>query len=79
MPGLPIYLHHKKVMDNTTRVRHDVMRQKFDKILVQCGFSVSRAAEIAETFAENSLEGVPSHGLNRFPDFIKLCLEEIID
>ncbi|MGY3052711.1 3-dehydro-L-gulonate 2-dehydrogenase [Pedobacter sp. UYEF25] len=66
-------------MDNTVRVHHEVVKQKFGRILVQCGFSVNRAAEIAETFAENSLEGIPSHGLNRFPDFVKLCLEGIID
>ncbi|MET4080558.1 3-dehydro-L-gulonate 2-dehydrogenase [Pedobacter sp. UYP30] len=66
-------------MDYTARVPHKTMEDKFNKILLRCGFSVARAAQIAGAFLENSLEGVPSHGLNRFPDFIKLCDDGIID
>ena len=61
------------------RVSHKDMEKKFREVLLHFGFSDANAAKLSETFAENSLEGVPSHGLNRFPDFIKLCGEGIID
>lgn len=43
----------------------------FDKILLKYGFSNEKAKLISKIFADNSLDGVYSHGLNRFPIFIK--------
>jgi 3-dehydro-L-gulonate 2-dehydrogenase len=44
---------------------------KLLSILIQEGFSQERAELCARLFAETSLDGVYSHGINRFPFFIK--------
>ena len=52
------------------RIAYLEMKQVFFDILVRNGFSHPDAATCAEVFATNSLEGVYSHGVNRFPKFI---------
>lgn len=51
------------------------MLDAFTSILLNLGFSKERAALCAELFAKSSLDGVPSHGLNRFPSFIEMVKE----
>ena len=41
------------------------------RILLQYGFTDERAGSCAELFAKASLDGVNSHGINRFPFFLK--------
>lgn len=52
------------------RVALATMQQEFERVLRQEGFTAERAQRCATIFAENSLVGVASHGLNRFPSFI---------
>jgi len=47
------------------------MKARFYQVLVKNNFSEDDAATLAKIFAENSLEGVYTHGVNRFPRFIK--------
>ena len=61
------------------RIPHQEMLETFESILLSNSFSKTVATELAEAFAKNSLEGVPSHGLNRFPDFIKLYKSGLVD
>ena len=49
----------------------DKMKSEFFRILTKSGFSEKKAVKCAEIFTTNSLEGVCSHGVNRFPRFIK--------
>src|SRR5882672_1532447 len=49
---------------------HDTLRQ----VLVHVGMSPERAELSARLFADASADGVPSHGLNRFPPFVS-CIE----
>lgn len=56
------------------RVAYKEMLGEFERVLTKYGFSASRAHDAAEIFAQNSLSGVYSHGLNRFPvvvDYLK--------
>jgi 3-dehydro-L-gulonate 2-dehydrogenase len=53
------------------RVPVEAMQQEFERVLGCYGFSAERAARCAAIFAENSLVGVASHGLNRFPGFVE--------
>lgn len=53
------------------RVSYDLMLSEFERVLFKYGFSAERAHEAATIFADNSLAGIYSHGLNRFPTFIK--------
>ena len=52
------------------RIPYKEMRQVFHSILVKNRFSQTDAETCSEVFATNSLEGVYSHGVNRFPKFI---------
>ena len=46
------------------------MKQVFSEMLIQHGFTNDKASTCAEVFATNSLEGVYSHGVNRFSKFV---------
>jgi 3-dehydro-L-gulonate 2-dehydrogenase len=54
----------------TISVTFEKMKSEFVRILTSLGFSDSKADQCAEIFAVNSLEGVYSHGVNRFPKFV---------
>lgn len=49
------------------RVPYETMLAEFQRVLTKYGFTPDRARDAAEIFAQNSLAGVFSHGLNRFP------------
>jgi len=53
------------------RIPFNELCQTLARCLMLRGFSESRAARCAYIFAENSLVGVASHGLNRFPRFLE--------
>ncbi|TAL62874.1 MAG: 3-dehydro-L-gulonate 2-dehydrogenase [Bacteroidetes bacterium] len=52
-------------------IHSDNMKSEFLRILLKNGFSEEKAAKCAEIFTVNSLEGIYSHGVNRFPRFVK--------
>jgi 3-dehydro-L-gulonate 2-dehydrogenase len=47
------------------------MKSEFVRILTKFGFTGSKADQCAGIFTLNSLEGVYSHGVNRFPRFVE--------
>ncbi|MBK1876133.1 Ldh family oxidoreductase [Pelagicoccus mobilis] len=49
----------------------DSIKQRVLPFLLERNFSEKAANIIADAFVENNLEGVDSHGLARFPNFIK--------
>lgn len=53
------------------RVSFEQMYQEFLRVLRKRDFSEDRAQCCARIFAESSRDGVYSHGLNRFPMFIR--------
>lgn len=55
------------------------MQQMFEQILQGHGFTLERAAVCARLFAENSLDGVYSHGVNRFAGFVDFVRPGYID
>jgi 3-dehydro-L-gulonate 2-dehydrogenase len=52
------------------------METKFYEVLVKAEVSQEKAKACAKVFAENSLEGVYTHGVNRFPRFIQYIKEK---
>jgi 3-dehydro-L-gulonate 2-dehydrogenase len=46
------------------------LEDKFGEILQKYGFPQNQALTIAQVFTESTLDGVFSHGINRFPRFI---------
>lgn len=61
------------------RVSYDTMLQEFKRVLMKKGFQEDRAEAAAAIFAQNSLAGVYSHGLNRFPKVVEYLEKGEID
>lgn len=57
------------------RVSFREMYTTFETILLRNGFTEDDAKTCAHVFATNSLEGIYTHGVNRFPKFIQYCNE----
>ncbi|ADY53240.1 Malate/L-lactate dehydrogenase [Pseudopedobacter saltans DSM 12145] len=53
-----------------TKVSYPELYKQFERVLLSLAFDPIKAKSIAEIFANNSLDGVYSHGLNRFPVFV---------
>lgn len=56
-------------------IKYQELKNTFLSILLKNGFTKENALLCAEIFAENTLVGVSSHGVNRFPGFIKYVKE----
>ncbi len=52
-------------------IPYEELKSRLEQILIDNGFPAKSAQTCAEIFATNSLEGVYSHGVNRFPKFIE--------
>jgi 3-dehydro-L-gulonate 2-dehydrogenase len=55
------------------------MLQLFNTILLKQGFTPEKALQCAEIFTNNSIDGVYTHGVNRFPRFITYIQKGYID
>jgi 3-dehydro-L-gulonate 2-dehydrogenase len=71
----PIYFHE----NSSLRVQYDELFEVLLGALLKHGFEQQRARLCAQLFAEASRDGVYSHGLNRFPQFIRMIRSGIID
>ncbi|MGZ3749719.1 MAG: 3-dehydro-L-gulonate 2-dehydrogenase [Mucilaginibacter sp.] len=54
------------------------LQSEFERVLLSLGFSRESANQCASIFAENSRDGVHSHGLNRFPTFVQYVKDGFI-
>lgn len=61
------------------KIPFDVMKSRFSEILIKLGFDKDKAEQCARIFAESSLDGVYTHGLNRFPSFVDMIRKGFID
>jgi len=61
------------------RVTYQDLYSEFVRVLVKTGMAPERAALCGRLFAETSLDGVASHGLNRFPRFITMIQNGTVD
>lgn len=60
------------------RIPYTKLKAEFKRILLTLEFTEQDAGDCAETFANNSRDGVVSHGLNRFPVFVEYVKEGLI-
>ncbi|HEY6505527.1 MAG TPA: 3-dehydro-L-gulonate 2-dehydrogenase [Chitinophagaceae bacterium] len=51
-------------------VPRDTMLSEFSRILQKYGFTEAKAKQCAEIFTASSVDGVYTHGVNRFPTFV---------
>jgi 3-dehydro-L-gulonate 2-dehydrogenase len=70
--------NYMAVDETTIRIPYEKLKSEFFRILLNIGFSESRAEKCSEIFTMNSLDGVNSHGINRFPRFVKNTLEGFV-
>src|SRR5690554_3141145 len=61
------------------RIPYETMRSEFKRILMNRGVTEDIALEAAENFAMTSLDGVYSHGVNRFPRIVSYIDRKVID
>lgn len=61
------------------RIFYEEMKETLQSILVKNGFDEKRAEESAKNFADSSLDGVYSHGYQRFPRVIDYIHKGYID
>lgn len=54
------------------------MRERFTDILVKEGFTQDKALQCAEIFTGNSVDGIYTHGVNRFPRFVQYIKKEFV-
>ena len=50
-----------------TRISYEELLKEFKRVLISRGFNEKLAEDAATVFAQNSLDGIYSHGINRFP------------
>ncbi len=53
------------------RILFPQLQAEFKRVLLNLGFTHDKAEQCATIFAENSRDGVYTHGLNRFPVFVQ--------
>jgi 3-dehydro-L-gulonate 2-dehydrogenase len=61
------------------RVPFAEIHDRLQRLLTGLGFQPARAELCARLFAEASRDGVPSHGLNRFPRFVAQIRRGVVD
>ena len=61
------------------RVPYETMRNEFIRVLNKYGITGERAELSATLFADASRDGIYTHGLNRFPKFIKSIKDSSVD
>ena len=63
---------------NITRLGYEEVKLTLIKVLLHHGFSEDRADLCSTLFTETTLDGVYSHGLNRFPLFIQYVKKGLV-
>ena len=58
------------LVSNTILVSADEMKSVFEQILLKYGFTQTKATQCAQIFTDNTVDGITTHGINRFPRFI---------
>ncbi|MEP7320684.1 MAG: 3-dehydro-L-gulonate 2-dehydrogenase [Saprospiraceae bacterium] len=57
--------------EHTILITASEMHHRFFSILSPLGFTKDRANSVAEIFTANSIDGIYTHGVNRFPRFVE--------
>jgi 3-dehydro-L-gulonate 2-dehydrogenase len=60
------------------KIPFEKLKSEFKRVLLSLNFEESNAEQIATIFAENSRDGVYTHGLNRFPTFVQYVKDKLI-
>lgn len=55
------------------------MQATFERILLKLGFTPEKAAACARIFTASSIDGIYTHGVNRFPRFVQYVRDGFVD
>jgi 3-dehydro-L-gulonate 2-dehydrogenase len=61
------------------RIPYEQLKAEFKRVLISLNFTETSAGDCATIFADNSRDGVYSHGLNRFPVFVQYVKEGLVN
>jgi 3-dehydro-L-gulonate 2-dehydrogenase len=61
------------------RIPFEKLKSEFKRVLLSLDFAAEKADLCATIFAENSRDGVYTHGLNRFPTFVEYVKEGLVN
>ncbi|MCJ8165382.1 3-dehydro-L-gulonate 2-dehydrogenase [Pontibacter sp. E15-1] len=61
------------------RISFEELKAQFKRVLLKLEFTEEKASLCARIFAENSRDGVYSHGLNRFPVFVQMVKDGLVN
>ena len=64
--------------NQSVRISADDMRDIFFRILVKNGFTEDKALTCAGIFTGNSVDGIYTHGVNRFPRFVQYVQDKFV-
>jgi 3-dehydro-L-gulonate 2-dehydrogenase len=65
--------------NNIVMIPAEEMKTLFLSILLNHGFTVEKATACAEIFTANSIDGIYTHGVNRFPRFVEYIQKGYVD
>lgn len=60
------------------KIPFEKLRSEFLRVLLKLNVDAAKAEQCATIFAENSRDGVYTHGLNRFPTFVDLIKDGLV-
>jgi 3-dehydro-L-gulonate 2-dehydrogenase len=63
---------------STILIPADQMQETFTRILLQYGFTTEKATRCAAIFTAASIDGIYTHGVNRFPRFIQYIKKGVV-
>jgi 3-dehydro-L-gulonate 2-dehydrogenase len=75
-PRPPIRYHHRPTI---MRVSYNELVDVLVRALTKAGMDQTRAERCARLFADTDRDGVYSHGLNRFPRFMRMVRSGVVD
>lgn len=55
------------------------MQETFNAILLKHGYTNAKAAKLAEVFTQNTVDGIYTHGVYRFPRYIQYTKQQLIN
>ena len=61
------------------RIPFEKLKSEFKRVLLSLDFTGEKAEICAQIFAENSRDGVYTHGLNRFPGFVQYVKDGLVN
>src|SRR5262249_5652847 len=61
------------------RVSHDELLNTLLRVLLKLGFRADRGRRCAQLFVETTRDGIYSHGLNRFPRFVRTIKNGLVN